>query len=167
MSEIILSANHLSKSFGTLKAVDDLSFLLHKGECLALLGANGAGKSTTIRMLYGFQTPDQGSIHFFQQDFQQNRYQLKALIGVCNQEDNLDYDFTVQQNLEIFAGYFGLKIKDVQDHILYLLKMNWYYLFVIVSSLFLLLSGIYGVSSIGNETKSRKLIKYFKWAFLI
>ncbi len=73
---------------------------------LGLLGSNGAGKTTTLRMLYGFVRPDAGTIRYDGRDFETERTALKRLIGVCTQDDTLDYDFTVRQNLRVYAGYY-------------------------------------------------------------
>jgi lipooligosaccharide transport system ATP-binding protein len=104
----IISAKHLRKTFGSFTAVDDISFTVMPGECFGILGPNGAGKTTAIRMLYGFSPSTDGTLHIFGLDVKNNIRSIKARIGVCQQDNNLDPDLTVFQNMEIFAGYFNL-----------------------------------------------------------
>jgi len=104
----IIEAQRLLKRFGSLTAVDHISFNVLPGECFGILGPNGAGKTTAIRMLYGFSPMSGGSLRIFGMEAQQNLRSIKARIGVCQQENNLDPDLTVLQNMEIFAGYFNL-----------------------------------------------------------
>ena len=88
---------------------------------LGLLGPNGAGKTTTLRMLYGFVPADDGSIYYGGQRFSENRARAKRSIGVCTQEDSLDYDFTVAQNLLIYASYFRPRVEDLEGRVAELL----------------------------------------------
>jgi lipooligosaccharide transport system ATP-binding protein len=104
----IIAANRLRKTFGSFTAVDDISFSVMPGECFGILGPNGAGKTTAIRMLYGFSPMTDGTLQIFGLDVKSNLRSIKARIGVCQQENNLDPDLTVFQNMEIFAGYFNL-----------------------------------------------------------
>jgi len=104
----IIEAQNLRKSFGSITAVDNISFTVMPGECFGILGPNGAGKTTAIRMLYGFSPMTGGTLRIFGMDMQRNIRSIKARIGVCQQENNLDPDLTVFQNMEIFAGYFNL-----------------------------------------------------------
>ncbi len=104
----ILEAFHLRKSYGSFTAVDDVSFAVPAGQCFGILGPNGAGKTTAIRMLYGFSPMTGGALRIFGMDVRDNLRSIKARIGVCQQENNLDPDLTVFQNMEIFAGYFNL-----------------------------------------------------------
>jgi lipooligosaccharide transport system ATP-binding protein len=87
--------------------VDAISFSVEKAEFFGLLGPNGAGKTTTIRMLYGFLPSTEGSIRIFGMDIRRDWRQIKARIGVCQQDNTLDPDLTVEQNLHVFAGYFS------------------------------------------------------------
>jgi len=107
-SQPVIEAQHLRKSFGVFTAVDDISFAVSPGECFGILGPNGAGKTTAIRMLYGFSPMTGGTLRIFGLDVQRDLRAIKARIGVCQQENALDPDLTVLQNMEIFAGYFGL-----------------------------------------------------------
>lgn len=107
-SQPVIEAQYLRKSFGAFTAVDDISFAVLPGECFGILGPNGAGKTTAIRMLYGFSPMTGGTLRIFGLDVQRDLRAIKARIGVCQQENALDPDLTVLQNMEIFAGYFGL-----------------------------------------------------------
>lgn len=105
----MIAAVDLEKSFGDLKAVDGVSFKVDSGECLGFLGPNGAGKTTTIKMLSGQAPMDAGSITVGGFDVSRTPRAVKQLLGVCPQEDNLDADFSVEQNLLLYASYFGIK----------------------------------------------------------
>lgn len=104
----VIAAEHLRKTFGTLVAVDDLSFSVLSGECFGLLGPNGAGKTSTIRMVYGFSPPTSGSLKVFGLDVTRDYRAVKARTGVCHQENNLDPELTVLENLVVFARYFDI-----------------------------------------------------------
>jgi lipooligosaccharide transport system ATP-binding protein len=106
--DAIVEVRHLRKAFGELVAVDDVSFSVRQGECFGILGPNGAGKTSTIRMIYGFSPATAGIMKVFGLDFADNMRAIKARIGVCQQENNLDPDLTVLQNLEVFARYFDI-----------------------------------------------------------
>ncbi len=122
MTTPILQARGLTKKYGTRTVVDDLDLSCRKGMVLGLLGANGAGKTTTLRMLYGFVPPDDGAIYFAGKRFSDNRAEAKRLIGVCTQGDSLDYDFTVAQNLLIYASYFRPRVQDLEGRVRELLE---------------------------------------------
>ena len=113
--EQIIEVNHLIKKFKDVRAVNDISFDVRKGEFFGLLGPNGAGKTTTIRMLYGFSPPSDGSIRVFDLDITKDWRKIKARIGICQQENTLDPDLTVEQNLLIFAGYFYIPSKKAKE----------------------------------------------------
>jgi len=102
----IVDATNLRKTYGNLRAVDDITFAVQSGECFGILGPNGAGKTTTIRMLFAFTPKSSGSLQLFGLDIDTHRRTIKNRIGVCPQENNLDPDLSVRQNLEIFARYY-------------------------------------------------------------
>lgn len=120
--EPIVEAVHLKKRFGNLVAVDDVSFEVFPGECFGILGPNGAGKTSTIRMIYGFSPMTDGSLKVFGLDISQNMRASKARIGVCQQENNLDPDLTVLQNLEVFARYFDIPLREAHERARSLLR---------------------------------------------
>lgn len=104
----IIEVNNLRKTFSDLVAVDNVSFRVFPGECFGILGPNGAGKTSTIRMIYGFSPMTSGTLEVFGLDITRNKREIKSRIGVCQQENNLDPDLSVQQNLEVFARYFNM-----------------------------------------------------------
>jgi lipooligosaccharide transport system ATP-binding protein len=104
----IIEAKNLTKIFGDLTAVDNISFKVYPGECFGMLGPNGAGKTSTIRMIYGLSPMTSGVLEVFGLDVTKNARAIKSRLGVCHQENNLDPDLTVKQNLEIFSRYFNM-----------------------------------------------------------
>jgi lipooligosaccharide transport system ATP-binding protein len=107
-SEIVIEAHNLTKKFGNLTAVDHIDFKVFKGECVGFLGPNGAGKTTTVRMIYCFLPLSEGELHVGGKDVTRQAREIKSIVGVAPQEDNLDPDFTVSKNLEIYARYFDI-----------------------------------------------------------
>ncbi len=104
----LIEARNLVKTYNGVAAVNDISFSVSSGEFFGLLGPNGAGKTTTIRMLYGFSPISQGRLTLFGQDITTQWRSIKSRIGVCQQDNTLDPDLTVEQNLLIYAGYFSI-----------------------------------------------------------
>jgi lipooligosaccharide transport system ATP-binding protein len=117
-----LEAIGLRKSFAGKTVVDGVDLSCGAGTVVGLLGPNGAGKTTTLRMLYGFLTPDAGTIRFSGSDFRADRTRLKRHIGVCTQDDTLDEEFTVEQNLRRFAGYFRPRVDNLESRIALLME---------------------------------------------
>jgi lipooligosaccharide transport system ATP-binding protein len=122
MTTAILEARGLTKRYGDRTVVDQLDLTCRRGSVLGLLGANGAGKTTTLRMLYGFVPPDGGEIYYHGKRFHQKRAEAKRAIGVCTQDDSLDYDFTVAQNLFIYASYFRPRVQNLDARVAELLE---------------------------------------------
>ena len=91
-----------------LTAVDGIDLDVPEGICFGFLGPNGAGKTTTIRMIYGFIPLTSGEIRVFGRSVAGEPRAVKASLGVCPQEDNLDPDFTPRQNLCVYARYYGI-----------------------------------------------------------
>jgi len=104
----VVEARDLRRSFGAFPAVAGISFQVRRGECFGLLGPNGAGKTSTIRMLYGYSPKSGGELRIFGRTLAEHPRPIKARIGVCQQEDNLDPDLDVLENLLTFAGYFDI-----------------------------------------------------------
>ncbi len=104
--EKIIEVKNLVKKFNGFTAVDGITFSVKKGEFMGFLGPNGAGKTTTIRMLYGFSPPTGGDLSIFGMDIKTNWRRIKYRIGVCQQDNTLDPDLSVEQNLHVYAGYF-------------------------------------------------------------
>lgn len=108
MDPTVISATAIRKTYGTFTAVDGITFSVPRGELFGILGPNGAGKTSTIRMIYGFSPLSGGSLQVFGRDIVIDWRDIRARLGVCHQEDNLDTEITVRQNLEVFAGFFGI-----------------------------------------------------------
>ena len=104
----MLAVRELRKSYGGTPAVRGVSFAVPAGECFGLLGPNGAGKTTTLRCCLGLTAPDSGSIELAGLPVPQAARDARYRVGVVPQFDNLDPDFTVTENLVIFARYFGI-----------------------------------------------------------
>ncbi len=121
-SSALFSAKGLIKRYGSSTVVDDLSFSIAPGECLGVIGPNGAGKTTTIRMCLGLTAPDAGSITAFDMPMPKEALAIKALMGVVNQNDTLDPDFSCAENLLVYGRYFGMKKTDIQARIPQLLE---------------------------------------------
>jgi lipooligosaccharide transport system ATP-binding protein len=107
-SEIIIEAKGLTKKYGELMAVNNIDFQVHKGECFGFLGPNGAGKTTTIKMLNCVLPIASGKLTVAGLDVTEDAREIKKMIGVAPQEDNLDPDFTVFHNLIVYARYFDI-----------------------------------------------------------
>lgn len=104
----IIEINHLSKSFGEVKAVQDLSFHVKKGEIFAFLGLNGAGKSTTISIMCGQLTKDAGSVTIDGCDLEHNVDEIKRELGLVFQNSVLDKALSVEDNLMSRAALYGI-----------------------------------------------------------
>lgn len=103
-----LAARGLTKRYGDVTAVAGIDFQVQAGECVGFLGPNGAGKTTTVKMASCFTPITAGSVAVFGHDVSRSPRQVKALLGICPQEDNLDPDFDVRRNLLIYARYFDV-----------------------------------------------------------
>ncbi len=104
----VIVAENLQKHYGDFHALKGVSFCIREGECFGLLGHNGAGKSTTMKMIYGLSTVDSGCLSILGQPVSLTPPAIKQLLGVVPQEDNLDPDLPVLENLEVYAGLFGM-----------------------------------------------------------
>lgn len=122
----ILSVVNLRKSYGNGSSkhvvVDGLSFMLNRGECYGLLGPNGAGKTTTLRLCLGLTTPDSGEITLVGKRIPAQARAARLRVGVVPQGDNLDPDFTVSENLQVFGRYFGASDTEINARIPKLLE---------------------------------------------
>ena len=121
-TEPLIQARQIIKNYGDFRAVDSVDFAVQPGECFGFLGPNGAGKSTLMKMIYCFSPRTGGELSIFGLDPDIHAAKIKNRIGVVAQTDNLDEDVSVIQNLEIYAGYFGLGRAQVKTKIEYLLK---------------------------------------------
>ncbi len=121
-NDIIVQCINLVKSYQGNCVVNGLNLAIEQGTCFGLLGPNGAGKTTTLRMMLGLTQADSGKLTIFDQSINEHARELRSLIGVVPQMDNLDPDFTVAENLKIYASYFGLSGKCLQTKIAELLE---------------------------------------------
>ncbi len=108
MPQAVVSVSHVSKQFGNLVAVDDISFDIAAGTTTALLGGNGAGKTTTLSMLLGLLLPTAGGIRVFGQDMLRDRYGVLPRMNFSSPYVDLPRRLTVRQNLSVYAGLYGL-----------------------------------------------------------
>ena len=108
MPEPIVSINGLTKIFGEVAAVRDLSLRIGRGEIFGFLGANGAGKTTTMRMLCGLLRPTSGAATIVGGDIWRERYAVRARFGYMAQKFSLYTDLTVMENMRFFAGAYGV-----------------------------------------------------------
>jgi ABC-2 type transport system ATP-binding protein len=106
--DVAIGVEHLSKSFGGFTAVDDVCFDVRRGEVFGFLGANGAGKSTTIRMLCGLLTPTSGTARIDGVDVVRDPETVKRRIGYMSQRFSLYELLTVDENIRFYAGLYGL-----------------------------------------------------------
>ncbi|MGD6805903.1 MAG: ABC transporter ATP-binding protein [Candidatus Bathyarchaeia archaeon] len=107
-SEVLIEAKGLTKKFGAFTAVDGIDFQVYRGECVGFLGPNGAGKTTTVRMMYCFLLPTSGELYVAGKSVKTQCREIKSVVGVAPQEDNLDPDFSVIKNLTVYARYFDI-----------------------------------------------------------
>ena len=113
----IIEIDHLYKSFGTVKAVQDLSFRVKEGELFAFLGVNGAGKSTTINILCGQLAKDSGAVRICGTDLDADPDTIKRSLGVVFQSSVLDKDLSVQENLASRAALYGIHGKAFRQRL--------------------------------------------------
>lgn len=117
----VITANQLTKTFGDFVAVDHISFEVHKGEIFGFLGANGAGKTTAMRMLCGLSMPSSGEATVAGLDVYKHNEKIKRSIGYMSQKFSLYDDLTVKENMQFYGGIYGKSnvfIKNKTDFIL-------------------------------------------------
>ncbi|MFO7445533.1 MAG: ABC transporter ATP-binding protein [Ignavibacteriaceae bacterium] len=114
-----IEVNNLTKKFGSFTAVDNVSFNVKKGEIFGFLGANGAGKSTTIRMLCGILEPSSGDALVGGFSVKKQPDKVKQNIGYMSQRFSLYNDLTVEENINFFGGVYGLSGNELTD------RKNW------------------------------------------
>lgn len=119
----LIEISHLVKSFGDVKAVQDLSFRVKSGELFAFLGINGAGKSTTINIMCGQLSKDGGKVLINGIDIDSDPNGIKRSLGVVFQNSVLDKDLSVQDNLQSRAALYGIKGKEFKQRLLELAEL--------------------------------------------
>jgi ABC-2 type transport system ATP-binding protein len=105
----VLEVDHLTKRFGEVTAVDDLSFSAQGGEILGLLGPNGAGKTTTIQLLLGLTSPTSGRIRLLSLDLDRHRREILQRVNFSSAYISLPFNLSVRENLEVFARLYGVQ----------------------------------------------------------
>ncbi len=123
MSSDIMKISHLSKSFGDVKAVNDISFQVKKGELFAFLGVNGAGKSTTISIICRQLHKDSGTVQIKGNDMDQMGKKAMKMLGVVFQDSVLDKPLTVRENLKSRAALYGITGRAFEDRLQELVKI--------------------------------------------
>jgi ABC-2 type transport system ATP-binding protein len=117
-----IRANDLTRRFGTFTAVDHISFEIREGEVFGFLGANGAGKTTSIRMLTGLLEPTEGEAYVAGLDVRSNPEQVKQRIGYMSQKFALYDDLTVKENIRLYGGIYGLPPSEIRERRTQLLR---------------------------------------------
>lgn len=112
--EIVIHTEELTKRFGNFTAVDRISFDVYKGEVFGFLGANGAGKTTAMRMLCGLSRPTSGTGTVAGYDISRQYEKIKSSIGYMSQKFSLYEDLKVWENIRLYAGIYGMKDKEIE-----------------------------------------------------
>ncbi len=121
-SEYSITAEDLTKTFGNFTAVDSISFNVKKGEIFGFLGANGAGKSTAMRMLCGLSKPTSGKACIAGFDVYHETEKIKKNIGYMSQKFSLYEDMTLVENIQFYGGIYGLRKKELKEKTALLLE---------------------------------------------
>ncbi len=114
-NEKVIITQQLTKQFGSFTAVNGISFEVNKGEIFGFLGANGAGKTTAIRMLCGLLAPTSGEATVAGFDVYKQAEKIKKNIGYMSQKFSLYDDLTVRENMRLFAGIYGMDRKTIKQ----------------------------------------------------
>ena len=115
MSNLVISVRNLTKRFGDFTAVDSISFDVSKGEIFGFLGANGAGKTTAMRMLCGLSYPTSGTGTIAGLDVRKDGELIKRKIGYMSQRFSLYNDLTVRENMRLYASIYGLSKQETDE----------------------------------------------------
>lgn len=115
MSETVIHTNKLTKRFGDFVATNEITFDVTAGEIFGFLGANGAGKTTAMRMLCGLSTPSSGQATIAGFDIYKQTEEIKKNIGYMSQKFSLYEDLTIQENIQFFGGIYGLTNKQLKE----------------------------------------------------
>jgi len=114
MSDTVISAVNLVKKFGSFVANDNLTFEVRKGEIFGFLGANGAGKTTAIRILVGLSSPTSGEVIVAGHNVARSPEKVKRHIGYMSQKFSLYDDLTVEENITLYGGIYGIPAKEIR-----------------------------------------------------
>src|SRR5678816_3535629 len=115
MNNKAITCNNLTKQFGNFKAVDQITFDVEQGEIFGFLGANGAGKTTAMRMLCGLSFPTSGKATVAGFDVYKQQEKIKASIGYMSQKFSLYENLTVFENIEFYGGVYGLSRSEIKQ----------------------------------------------------
>lgn len=115
MNEIVIKTEKLTKRFGDFIATNEITFEVEAGEIFGFLGANGAGKTTAMRMLCGLSTPSSGKAAIAGYDIYTQTEQIKKHIGYMSQKFSLYEDLTIKENIQFFGGIYGLADKQLKE----------------------------------------------------
>jgi len=113
--ETVIKTEKLTKRFGSFIATNEITFEVHKGEIFGFLGANGAGKTTAMRMLCGLSIPSSGDAQVAGFDVYKQTEQIKKNIGYMSQKFSLYEDLTVLENIKFFGGIYGLSDEQIKS----------------------------------------------------
>jgi ABC-2 type transport system ATP-binding protein len=122
MTETVITANKLTKRFGDFIATNEISFEVNKGEIFGFLGANGAGKTTAMRMFCGLLIPSSGAATVAGFDVYKQTEQIKKSIGYMSQKFSLYEDLTVKENIRFYAGIYGMSRLAIKEKTVALLN---------------------------------------------
>ena len=122
MPDIAISTDKLTKRFGKFTAVDEVTFEIPYGAIFGFLGANGAGKTTAMRMLCGLSIPTEGKGTVAGYDIFKQPELIKKSIGYMSQKFSLYEDLTIKENIRFYGGIYGLTKKQIQDKTSYLVE---------------------------------------------
>lgn len=114
-NETVILAENLTKRFGDFVATDHISFSVRRGEIFGFLGANGAGKTTAMRMLCGLSRPSEGRAIVAGSDVATEPEQVKRHIGYMSQKFSLYDDLTVRENMRLFGGIYGMRRRQIAE----------------------------------------------------
>jgi len=112
--EIVINTDKLTKRFGDFTAVSEITFDVSRGEIFGFLGANGAGKTTAMKMLIGISKPSSGKAQVAGFDVYKQREQIKKNIGYMSQKFSLYEDLTIKENIQLFGGIYGLNDEQIE-----------------------------------------------------
>ena len=113
-NEIVIKTDKLTKKFGDFIAANELTFEVYKGEIFGFLGANGAGKTTAMKMLIGISKPSSGKANIAGFDVYKGTENIKRSIGYMSQKFSLYEDLTVKENITLFGGIYGLSDSEIE-----------------------------------------------------
>lgn len=115
MKEVVIKTDKLTKRFGDFIAANEITFDVYAGEIFGFLGANGAGKTTAMRMLCGLSTPTSGNATVAGFDVYKQTEEIKKNIGYMSQRFSLYEDLTTEENIRFFGGIYGLSNKQIKE----------------------------------------------------